>query len=81
MMEANAPQQNDFTIQTDIKPKISEKRLEALRKGREEYHRLNREYKAILLAKKNEVVAEPPPVIVSEEPANVAKKEYKISFI
>ena len=64
----------DVGIQTD-KPKITEKQREALKKGRDEYHRMNREYKAILLAQQNTVVEEEAP------PPPPPPKQYKLSFM
>ena len=66
-MEPVVIQTADFGCQVDIKPQISEARLNALKKGREDYHRMNREYKAILLQqaqqKGKEIEPVPPPVV------------------
>jgi hypothetical protein len=74
----------EVSIQTD-KPKISEKRLEALRKGREEHHRRAREYK-LMMAEKEKEKTEPVEVIpltaeLSRSEIRSAKPEKQISFL
>ena len=55
----------EASVQTD-KPKISEKRLEALRRGREEHHRRAREYKRLMSE-----------VVIKKEPEAPKKEDVK----
>jgi hypothetical protein len=65
--EPIGPVKHEVAIQADVKKPISQKRLDALKKGREEYHRQAREYKKLML-EKNVVVVEQPAETVVEPP-------------
>lgn len=74
----------DMTTQVDIKKGMSDKRLAALKAGRENYHRNARLYKEMLLQKEVPVIQneeEPMIMVEPEHQPKPAPREKVIAFV